>query len=75
MGPMASYDLNDPEVGSLDSPEDNLEGALLHPAASLSDKALTALLPAFIAAQSVALDHFLLGLICAFDSQPIALLL
>jgi len=32
---------------SLDSPEDNLEGALLHPAASLSDKALTALLPTF----------------------------
>jgi len=28
-----------------------------------------------IGAQSVALDHFLLGLICAFNSQPIALLL
>ena len=73
MSPMASYDLNDPEVRSLDSPEDNLEGALLHPAASVSDKALTTLLPAFIAAQSVALDHVLLGLICAFNS--IALLL
>jgi len=36
---MASYDLNDLEMRSLDSPEDNLEGALLHPAASLSDKA------------------------------------
>ena len=68
IGPMASYDLNDPEVRSLDSPEDNLEGALLYPAASLSNKALAALLPTFIAAQLVALDHFLLGLICAFNS-------
>jgi len=47
MSSMASYDLNDPEVRSLDSLEDNLEGALLHPAANLSDKALTVLLPTY----------------------------